>query len=55
MINKENKLGIWETKILRRKYVDKTINGIWYRRENKELCDLYKDADVVKDLNHHSN
>jgi hypothetical protein len=48
--NAEIKLGTFERKILRRIYGPINENGQWRRRYNTELYELYKDIDIVNDV-----
>ena len=48
--SEERKLNTWERKILRKIYGGKQVNGIWERRNNQELRDLYQDADLVASI-----
>jgi hypothetical protein len=48
--NAEIKLVTFERKILRRIYGPIKENGQWRCRYNTELCELYKDIDIVNDV-----
>jgi hypothetical protein len=48
--NAENKLGAFEKKILRRIYGPIHENGKWRCRYNTELYELYKNIDIVNDV-----
>lgn len=40
-------LGVWERKILRKIFGGKKVDGIWERRTNKELQEMYSEADII--------
>jgi hypothetical protein len=44
------RLNEWERKILGRIYGPLIEQGSWKTRSNQELCELYKDLDIVTDI-----
>jgi hypothetical protein len=44
----EEKLKIFERRILRKIYGPTCENGVWRIKYNDELCSLYKDPDIVR-------
>jgi len=45
-----NRLGMLETKILRRMHGPVAEQGIWRIRTNEELRELYKDLNILADI-----
>ena len=45
-------LGVFERKVLRSILGGKLEEGVWRRRMNHELYQVYKDADIVKRIKH---
>jgi hypothetical protein len=43
----ENKLAVWERKIMRRIFGPVTENGVWRTSSNQELMKLYRETDVI--------
>jgi hypothetical protein len=46
----ENQLGIFERKILRLIFGPICVNGVWRRRFNSELYEMFNEADIVKKI-----
>jgi hypothetical protein len=46
--NEENKINIFERKILRKIYGPTNDNGVWRIRYNQELYGLYNKPDIIK-------
>jgi hypothetical protein len=46
--NEENKINIFEIKILRKIYGPTNDNGVWCIRYNQELYGLYNEPDIIK-------
>jgi hypothetical protein len=44
------RLGTWERKILRRVYGPVVEQGMWKIRTNQELKELYKNLDIIADM-----
>jgi hypothetical protein len=44
----EEKLNIFERKILRKIYVPSCVNGVWRIKYNDELYNIYKEPSIVK-------
>ena len=43
----ENKLAVWERKIMRRIFGPVTENGVWRNSSNEELMKLYRETDII--------
>ncbi|XP_018576050.1 uncharacterized protein LOC108914683 [Anoplophora glabripennis] len=43
----QDRLRVWERKILRNIYGGKEVNGMWERRTNNEIKELYKEPDII--------
>ncbi|KAJ3659052.1 hypothetical protein Zmor_010761 [Zophobas morio] len=44
----EQMIGVWERKVLRKIFGGRKVEGIWQRRTNAELYNLYNEPDVVR-------
>lgn len=44
----ENRIGVWERKMLRRIFGGKNEEGVWRRRTNNEVMELYGQPSIIK-------
>ena len=47
-VEEEQMIGVWERKVLRKIFGGRKVEGIWQRRTNAELYNLYNEPDVVR-------
>ncbi|KAJ3644193.1 hypothetical protein Zmor_026863 [Zophobas morio] len=47
-VEEEQTIGVWERKVLRKICGGRKVEGIWQRRTNAELYNLYNEPDVVR-------
>ncbi|KAJ3649077.1 hypothetical protein Zmor_020839 [Zophobas morio] len=47
-VEEEQMIDVWERKVLRKIFGGRKVEGIWQRRTNAELYNLYNEPDVVR-------
>ena len=54
-IAQRNRIRAWERKVPRKIYGGKSVNGMWTRRTNQEVRELYGEPDIVTVIKSHSS